>query len=105
MIGSFTTNYADVAQAAALGASVSGERVQQFYKDFQGELSRIMKTLTTDGEPLVIDGVVIPADQKEGTVASYLLPEWMSRQEFTFSALLDAYKVIQNLENKLNSSI
>jgi hypothetical protein len=82
-------------------ASGSRDRVVEFFKDFQSEMKDLMKTLADDNvQEIEIDGIKV---KKDSTALSYLLPEHFSRQEFTLSSLLDAYKFEQTMENKLNN--
>ena len=87
-----------------ISSGKSRDRVLGFYKGFQSELGELMKTLMDDSQDLVLDGKLIPADQKNGAAGTYLINNWLSEQEFIFSQLLDAYKFEQTLENKLNNT-
>lgn len=78
------------------------DRVLGFYKSFQSEMGDLMKMLLDDSKDLELSGYKIPADQKNGAAASYLINNWLDEQNFVFSQLLDAYKFEQSLENKLN---
>lgn len=96
------TNASSVLSEIRAG-TVTRDRVLDYYEDFQASLRGLMGMLTNEDEDLVLDGQMIPADQKNGAAGTYLVNNWLSEQEFVFSQLLDAYKFEQTLESKLNN--
>ncbi len=83
--------------------TVARDRVVSYYTDFQASLRSLMGMLTDEDADLVLDGQIIPADQKNGAAGTYLVNEWLSEQEFVFSQLLDAYKFQQTMDSKINN--
>ena len=80
-------------------------QIEDFYRSFKSELGNLFTSLTDDKSDIVLDdGTVIPAAQKDGAAAAFAIPNWMQDKEFVFNQLLDAFKFMQNLENKLNNA-
>lgn len=95
----------EISSNLPVGPSNARDRVLSYYEDFQAKLKELMLTLTTDDKPLELDGFKIPADQKNGAAATYLINNWLSENDFILSQLLDAYKFEQTLEQKLNNVV